>query len=264
MEKILVAGDTHGDVNHLRHLIAVAKRHDCPAVFVLGDFGFWAHFKTGVEFLDHLDKHAGRENVLVYFLDGNHDKTSLVMSLYSHDRDAEGFVRVRDNVLYAPRGHRWTWAGTRFITLGGAFSVDKDYRLEKERLERRGPGTYWFPEEEMTDEDMATFLLDNTPVDIMLAHDKPHASNPGWNRKNILECSFNQHRLQMAVHALEPQLFLHGHLHYRYTDHIRVTADTWCRVEAFTPNPEAAERGYRREDSRAVLHIAEKRIEEIP
>lgn len=263
VEMLLVAGDTHGDQNHVRHLLAVARRHGCAAVFVLGDFGYWEHESDGVAYLDRVDLFAGRDGLLVYFLDGNHDKTSLLLSKYSGNADDEGFLRVREHVRYAPRGHRWTWAGTRFISLGGAYSVDKAYRLELEARRRRAQ-SLWFPEEEMSDEDMARFLVDSSPVDVILAHDKPRASQPKWNRKDFPECLPNQDRLQMAVLALQPLLFLHGHLHYRYTDHIRIGGDRWCRVEAFTPNESAGEAGYDRADSRAVLHVAERRVEAIP
>lgn len=250
-----MCGDTHGNGNHIRHLFATALRNECQAIFVLGDFGYWEHGREGVEFLDRVNDRAAEVDTEIYFLDGNHDKTGLLLERYGDRRDDEGFMLVRDHIHYAPRGHRWTWAGVRFIALGGAYSTDKQWRLDRERKTGK-PGSLWFPEEEMSDEDMAAVLADGTPVDVMLAHDKPRASNPGWNREDLPECWPNQDRLQRAVAALRPRLYLHGHLHYRYKDHIRIDGHTWCQVQALTPDPDAAEPGYLRGDSRVVLDVA--------
>lgn len=217
--KILMAGDTHGNLGHAQYLVRTAKKEGCDRVFVLGDFGAWEHMQDGVKFFNTLSTYCNVNNIRMYFLDGNHDKTSLLLEKYSDDRDDEGFMNVRPYIRYAWRGHRWTWDEVKFIALGGAYSVDKDWRLEEERRHPKygGPGSLWFPEEEMSDADMDTILENGEPVDVILAHDKPRGSNPGWNRKDFPECLPNQDRLQRAVEALDPQFFLHGHLHYWYT-----------------------------------------------
>jgi hypothetical protein len=249
--RILLAGDTHGDIDHCQYLIRTALAKDCDRVFVLGDFGFWAHTERGVKFLDQLNEYASGLDVPVYFLDGNHDKTSLLMERHGDLRDDEGFVIVRPHVLYSPRGHRWTWDHAGFITLGGAYSVDKDWRLQQEEMyfDEYPPESLWFPEEEMSDEDMDAILQeDSSPVDVMLAHDKPRSSNPKWNRKDYLECLPNQDRLQRAMRVLRPRAYFHGHLHYFYTDEVwygrsdnQGMAST--KVMGLLCNPEAGESG---------------------
>lgn len=241
--KILLAGDAHGNTGYVNSLITKAANQGIDRIFVLGDFGYWEHTHDGVGFLDTVNKNAERCGVTVYFIDGNHDKTNLLLEKYDNHPDEEGFLLVREWIRYAPRGHRWTWGGTRFAAFGGAYSVDKAWRLDQERkrslaIERKNAfrepgnqlsldtsGTLWFPEEEMSDDDMTRFLGDKTGVDVILAHDKPHASTPRWNRKDIEACWPNQNRLQRAVGALQPKLFFHGHLHYYYTDKIRAGDD---------------------------------------
>lgn len=253
--RVLLGGDTHGEISQCHWLGQQAVRYGCHAVFILGDFGFWEHEPDGEDFLDDVADIAAQTKKPWYALDGNHDKTSLILDRYSNDVDDEGFLSIRPGLKYAPRGHRWTWDNTRFISLGGAYSVDKGYRLQVEAIKaarirrrnqyrpvnrRRSPdtsGTMWFPEEEMTDEDMAKILTDTTPVNVILAHDKPRGSNPDWNRKDLLECLPNQDRLQMAVTTLRPQFFIHGHLHYRYSDRVAVDAHTWCQVEGLDCDP---------------------------
>jgi Calcineurin-like phosphoesterase len=220
--RILLAGDTHGNTTHVRYLIDVAVDQGCDRIFQLGDFGAWEHMSDGRQFMDKVANYARKNAILVYFLDGNHDKTSLLLEKYGNSPDHEGFLRVRNWIFYSPRGHRWVWDEVSFISLGGAYSVDKDYRIKV--LEAQGSGKperYWFPEEEMTDEDLARIILDNPgPVDVMLAHDKPRCSNPPWNRKDIPECWPNQDRLQMAVSLMTPAHFYHGHLHFLYAQDV--------------------------------------------
>jgi hypothetical protein len=241
--RVILAGDAHGNTGYMITLINRAENAMADRVFVLGDFGYWEHTQDGIEFLNDVNKYARRSNVTVYFLDGNHDKTNLLLEKYGNNKDDEGFLIVRPWIRYAPRGHRWTWGATKFAAFGGAYSVDKAWRLDQERkrsltIERmnafREPGnqlsldtsgTLWFPEEEMTDADMERFLEDRNRVDIILAHDKPVASTPRWNRKDIEACQPNARRLQRAVVTLKPKLFFHGHLHYYYRDAIRAGND---------------------------------------
>lgn len=241
--KIMIAGDTHGNLAHWRYLINTAHEARISTIVQVGDFGYWEHMPEGVRFLDRLERTLALDpdGIQVHFLDGNHDKTGLLIDKYDAVQylNPNGSIKVRQHINYLSRGLRWTWGGTRFIALGGAYSIDKAYRLELEKQGSGKPGRYWFPEEEMTDADMAQILLDTEPVDVILAHDKPRASNPMWNRKAFAECLPNQDRLQLAVNTLKPKLFVHGHLHYRYTDTIRSGDDTWTKVEGLHCDPEA-------------------------
>lgn len=143
----------------------------------------------------------------------------------------------------------------RFAAFGGAYSVDKAWRVEAEQ-KRGKPGTLWFPEEEMTDAEFYRHLADPTSVDVLLSHDKPRDSRPDWNRKDLPGCLPNQDRIQTAAMVLTPRLLVHGHLHYRYTDRIRVGED-WCRVEGLAADPDAMGRDYVKGESWMVLNLAE-------
>jgi predicted phosphodiesterase len=277
--KILVAGDVHGapDRYHHGYLARKAGALGCDAVFCLGDFGFWEHVASGVQFLDEVNTLAENTGVPWYAIDGNHDKTSLVLERYGALISQEGFLTVRPHLLYAPRGHRWTWEGVRFMSLGGAYSTDKEYRLWEEaknhksieqqnryRREAGHPerdsdtsGTLWFPEEEITDAQIEDILADQSPIDVLFTHDKPRGSHPGWNRKDLEECWPNQDRIQRVAVALKPKLLMHGHLHYKYNQMIRIGDDnTWCDVYGLDCDAIAGEKiGYKRDDSWAVLTV---------
>ncbi|MFE7800519.1 metallophosphoesterase [Nocardia sp. NPDC057440] len=272
MGNVLMTGDIHGNTDHAVRLVRVAVREKCTRMFVLGDFGAWEHTPEGRRYFDVVNRVARKLRVQVYFLDGNHDKSSLVHELYDGKADDDGFLVCRSNIRYAPRGHRWVWEETRFAAFGGAYSVDKSWRLAKEAQSERNAqrrrrfgssrrpatvGKLWFPEEQMTDEEFdAVLTADTSPVDVLLAHDKPRDSAPDWNRKNLPECLPNQDRIQRAVNTLRPGLMLHGHLHYRYTDMIRCGADHWTQVDGLGADPEASHRhDYDHDQSWLVLQL---------
>lgn len=283
--KVLFAGDTHGQVDQIAYLVHQAWLERAEAIFILGDFGAWEHEKSGEEFLDAVDFLATRQGIPVYFLDGNHDKSSLLHEYY--EPNEEGFLVCRESLFYAPRGLRWTWNGRTFMSFGGAYSVDKAERLESERdkfkkaakrekyrrAAYRPPkeiptyeGTLWFPEEEATDEELDAILAaDSSHVDVLLTHDKPIASSPTYNRKDwtkIPGCEPNQRRVQRLVTELRPNLLLHGHLHIRYTDQIRSSGESWTTVVGLHCDPKAGSHlpGYRREDSWLCLEITPQRV----
>lgn len=233
MRQITLAGDWHGYLPHARWVLEWSRERGIETVFQVGDFGLWEHERSGVDYLDGLQVAADEFNVDVYCLAGNHDNEKLALQLHAADFDGEGFVLLRPRVKFAARGHRWTWEGTRFIALGGAYSVDKQWRVQsedwrtrksREAHEKYGAAfhdfteTMWFPDEQLTDENVTTATDDDTPVDVMLTHDKPLRSAPGWNRKDLVECKPNQERIQRVVDELHPLLLAHGHLHYPYHD----------------------------------------------
>lgn len=280
MGKLLVIGDLHGNTSHALALLREATQRGCERVFALGDFGAWEHTPAGRRYFDVVNKAARKDDVMVYFLDGNHDKTSLIHELYDDKRDDEGFLTCRSNLRYAPRGHRWTWEDTRFAAFGGAYSVDKQRRLAWEAhrankaAEHRKYGsvrkrstaaeTLWFPEEQMTDAELDALLgADSSPVDILFTHDKPRDAHPDFNRKKHPDCLPNQARIQRVVDTLRPAVMFHGHLHYRYTDHLWPEEGEPTRVEGLAADPDASSRpDYHRDDSWFLLPLPYSRAEE--
>lgn len=274
--RILISGDTHGNLPWLsRYVIPAAEYLNVDRILVLGDFGYWEHTVPGVTFLDQLNKQLPMP---LYWLHGNHDKHSLALKRWGADRDDEGFIRIRENILYIPQGHSWTWAGAKLRSFGGAYSTDKEYRLrlelkryqklaaaEQNRAVRLGvsprpvpsqSGTIWFPEEQMSATEMDNLLAaDSEPKDIVFSHDKPFAAKPGWNRKDLPLCEPNQQLLQRALEVHRPTYWFHGHLHYWYTD-VVYTGDKETAVVGLAPDDEAREDIWTREQTWALLELS--------
>lgn len=256
---LLVAGDIHGDPQHIAYLFERAINQDVQAILNVGDFGYWEHQPGGGAFLDLCSSLAVDNDMPLYWIDGNHENHTMLRERYGPNGENykptdEGFWEIRPGVYYIPRGTRWTWNGVRLMGLGGAYSVDKDYRLAREqgrvsiewgwtaghvrKFGATGPGTMWWPEEELSDEELEFALSDPEPLDILFSHDKPRASNPPWNRKDLLECYPNQDKIQTVIRNLTPKLVVHGHLHFRYEDQIRARDDLTTYVVGLDCNPD--------------------------
>lgn len=266
---VLVVGDVHGDLVHAKRLAAVAVKENVDGIVQVGDFGFWEHHPSGAEFLDRLSKLATETGKPWRWVDGNHEAHTTLRAIYGpsgprHEVTPEGFWVIRPGVFYIPRGNRWSWNGVRLMGLGGAYSVDKGWRVaslrrrieheEQKNAYRRAKGhperdvweqvvrfQSWWPEEELTDAEVEAALVDPKPIDVLFTHDKPFASSPRWNRKAGPECEPNQRRIQTVVNTLHPRLLVHGHLHYRYTDVIRCGDDLSTTVIGLDCNDAAHE-----------------------
>lgn len=276
----MVLGDTHGNADWLRYYVfPTAMALEVDAIVQVGDYGFWEHEPAGVRFNDEVDDMAETSGIPLYWLRGNHDKSSLAWETYGDFQTDDGFVVVRKNVFFIPDGLLWAWQGRTFRAFGGAYSVDKSWRLNREKRiyemsvteeeykaskENRQPkfvkptaGTLWFPEEEMTDEDMQRFLdEDSSQLDFVFSHDKPRQTNPGWNRKDLPLCLPNQQRLQRALEAHEPSYWFHGHLHHHYVQHLRgPRAERITTVISLDPDSDAAEMNWSKDQTWALIDL---------
>lgn len=209
--KILVAGDTHGDAHWWSRLVKYATKHHCKTLVQLGDFGYWEHTEDGRAFLRSVSRQCVAAGIVAYFIDGNHENHPLLWEQYP--ANADGFCEVRPNLFYIPRGHTWEWDGVRFMGLGGAYSIDKGWRLNSEE-KRHAPRTLWWPTETITAFD-AHQAKQAGPIDVMFSHDCPWGIHlPGI--KGEFETSNENRRLLLeVVKATLPRLLVHGHYHMR-------------------------------------------------
>lgn len=263
---MLVVGDLHGDPRFTVQTFRKALDVGADCIVQVGDFGYWEHMRGGDAYLDYCSELAKAHALPLFWIDGNHENHTLLRAVYGpggpkHKPTPEGFWEIRDGVYHIPRGTRWSWSNVRMMGLGGAYSVDKYDRLGREKKKYRDhveannhrvkagaptrrfdPSVHqeWWPEEEITDAELAAAIADPAEIDILFTHDKPRGSNPEWNRKDIQECWPNQDKIQTVVRSLHPKLLVHGHLHWRYRDTIPAGDDgLHCRVEGLSCNVDA-------------------------
>lgn len=207
MRKIWLLGDTHGSGHWVNNVQQRAFDAGADCIFQLGDFGVW-HGRRGKEFLDMVSNYAEDAGVPFYFLDGNHEDFVRLNDLVRKGEvNEDGHIEIRSNLFYSPRGHKWEWSGKTFMSMGGAISIDKD---------RRVFGKSWWPEEEITDEQVAK--VEEGKVDVLLSHDAPLNPLPKFARTPRFDrmSEPNQDRLRQVFDKVTPEYVFHGHFHYPY------------------------------------------------
>jgi hypothetical protein len=182
-------------------------REGCDLIFQVGDFGFWPH--TDPEYVDQVNRHLLKQDMWMVWIDGNHENFDV---LYTTEwpRTEKGFWRIADRVMYAPRGHRWQWDGLNFLSLGGGYSIDKQWRLSQ------GPmGVYWWPQETITLREVYK-AIEGGAVDVMFTHDMPTGVDLGITLyKENPEDVQNRMAVRTVVNDVKPKRLYHGHYHHR-------------------------------------------------
>jgi hypothetical protein len=88
----------------------------------------------------------------------------------------------------------------------------------------RREGETWWPEETITDEDVAACLRGwgSDHPDILVSHDVPTDGQEAMARteywKDEPDTTANRAKLQQIVDELHPKMVIHGHYHVRYKE----------------------------------------------
>lgn len=213
--RILILGDTHGNTAATVHAIQKAKLHDATHIVQCGDFGLWTHFANGIKFLDDLEAELRKHNIQFVWLDGNHeDFDALQAFMYSTYQTDKGFYPIRTHILYSPRNNAWTWDNKRFMTLGGAVSIDR---------RNRKPGITWWEQENIKDSDVANAFSvierdrnRDKPVDYFFSHDCSDKT-PFYDRlKPDIDSKINRQKMDRVLDFMRPRFHFHGHMHTKY------------------------------------------------
>lgn len=216
--RVGLLGDTHGSPFTVISKLDYFQNEGVTKILQVGDFGFWPG-RRGKKFLEHVKNDLDKRGMMIYVTPGNHEDYDYINGLSTF---SDGWKYATSNIAVAPRGHRWEWEGVSFVSLGGAPSVDRAWRLEENK---RSYFPVWWAAEDITGEDIQKTISGGS-ADVMIAHDAPYgipslesALGPSLWTKEDLEYSF-QGRLKMlsAVEGVSPKLFFHGHYHFRVDD----------------------------------------------
>jgi hypothetical protein len=200
-----VAGDWHGNFSWASSCLREAKANDIDLILQVGDFGYWEHTADGKFYLDRLSDNAVLRGVQVVWLDGNHENHTMLREKYADaERSEEGFWKIRENIWYSPRANVWEWYGKRLMTLGGAFSIDREWRKFGE--------SYW-AEETITPEEEA-LAISRGKIDFLFTHDAP-TNIPMDLWKTDYESQAQRQSVSRVADATRPSVWYHGHYHYQ-------------------------------------------------
>ena len=173
----LITGDCHGRVAERMSMIHDSMPEYKPeetAVIILGDAGL-------LYYLNKTDQKHKREasayGYTIYCVRGNHEarpSEELGMHLI-HDDFVGGAVWIEDEfplIRYFCAWGIYEILGRKTLVIGGAYSIDKFYRLQN--------GWRWFKDEQLKDFEMAACLKNSKDreFDFILSHTCPLSFQP--------------------------------------------------------------------------------------
>lgn len=142
---IYITGDIHGEVFRIAAAVARFNIDSEDVIVLLGDVGMnYYGNKRGDR---HRKKRLNKLGVPMFCIHGNHEMRPGTIPSYHEVEWHGGAVYVEDdysNLLFAKDGEVYDLNGQKTIVIGGAYSVDKWYRLQCD--------LNWFPDEQPSEE----------------------------------------------------------------------------------------------------------------
>lgn len=172
---IYYMGDIHGEVFHVRDAIARYEISDKDVIVILGDVGINYYGNNHGD--QHRKKKLNKLGVPIFCIHGNHEMRPETIPTYHEEKWQGGAVYVEDaypNLLFAKDGEVYDLDGQKTLVIGGAYSVDKWYRL---RMDMN-----WFADEQPSDEIKGRVIRKleelEWQVDVVLSHTCPERYIP--------------------------------------------------------------------------------------
>lgn len=216
IKHLYVTGDTHGSV--MPRLSHINSPPEETAVIVLGDvgFNFWLN-KTD----KHLKQAVQDSGFTVYCVRGNHEE---------RPENIEGMIKFANEEIYGPvylqpqypnikyliDGQVYNFNGNRTLVIGGAYSVDKWYRLSRKRS---NGWSGWFKDEQLTEEEMQNIsdFCKGQSFDLVLSHTCPYSWMPTDLFLNGIDQNSVDNSMERWLDELKEEInyniWLFGHYH---------------------------------------------------
>ena len=170
---LLACGDIHGKRSRLEELVVLLKGYPGKkTLLVCGDMGFTFTEEEMTTFVRDMEGLA--EELEIVFVDGNHENFDCLNALPVEEYRGALTHVLGPNVRHLMRGEIIELEGKTILGLGGARSVDRDWR-EEHRLTTGQ--RIWWPEELPGQSDveraMANLRSRAWKVDYILTHAAP-------------------------------------------------------------------------------------------
>lgn len=218
--KWLCTGDIHGRLDRFQNFDFGNSTPENTAMIILGDAGF-NYYLSGRD--DRMKQAAAKLPCTFYCVRGNHEARPEdipgMTTLY--DKNVDGTVYYQPeypNIRYFWDGSYYYIAGRHTLVLGGAYSIDKHYRLAQ--------GWQWFENEQLNKEERdyiyhyieELIYTNDFDVSLVLSHTAPEAYEPRELFLNFIDQSAVDKTMEVwlqSIYELLPDitLWLFGHYH---------------------------------------------------
>lgn len=232
IQHLIYTGDVHGGFAAITRISNIQRnipdyKPEETMIVILGDSGlnFW---------LNNTDKKYKKlinsMNYHIYCVRGNHEqRPELIKSMVLvNDENVNNVVYMEEafpNIRYFVDGKIYNLLGYKCLVVGGAYSVDKWYRLARAGYTRDEAETAdpkkcgWFKDECLTAAEMATIMeeIKGESVDFILSHTCPLSWEPTDLFLNGIDQSTVDKSMEVWLDELKDNVkwkyYLFGHYH---------------------------------------------------
>ena len=250
--KWFLKGDCHGNFIWLEK---IEYNPEDTAIILLGDVGLNFYLNKS----DYkIKKVVNSKGFKLYCLRGNHEArpTQIRGIEYRFDEEVDNYIYVEPsfpNIRYLVDGYVYKFGQYRCLCIGGAYSVDKWYRLARggyteETNDPRKTG--WYPNEQLTHDEMSSIQQDiyRIKVDFVFTHTCPLSFQPtdlflGFVDQSKVDNTM-EYWMEQIKDTFEWQVWCFGHYHAdrlerpyveQYYKDIEDLDTIWHRWENYTP-----------------------------
>lgn len=126
---IYATGDTHGDLTRVKNFITKINCSNEDIIVILGD--------VGINYFGRENEHSAKKKYnaygpTIFCIQGNHEDRPYNFTSYKTKKWHGGIVYYEEefpNIIFAKDGEVYDLDGKKAMVLGGAYSVDKWYRI---------------------------------------------------------------------------------------------------------------------------------------
>jgi len=209
---VYITGDIHGRPDRVFQFCKMMNPKRTDTIILLGDVG--ANYYGGKRD-DAMKDILNKMNVNILCIHGNHEKRPQNIETYKSDMWCGGRVLREDkypHLLFALDGEIYNIEGHSYLVIGGAYSVDKFYRLENHWM--------WFEDEQPSEAIKAYVerqVEQNRSIDYVLSHTCPFKYEPREAFLNQIDQSTVDDSTERWLDGIEEKLdykaWFCGHWH---------------------------------------------------
>lgn len=210
---IYITGDTHGDFNRIDYFCRINNTTKDDILIILGDTGL--NYYGGKKDVKRKQQ-VSDFPITIFSIHGNHENRPENIDTYKTKEFHSGIVYYEEeypNILFAKDGEIFDFNGLKTLVIGGAYSIDKHYRLLN--------GWNWWEDEQPSEETkkIVEEKLENLNwnIDVILTHTCPLSLEPReWFLKFVDQSTVDKTTetwLENIREKLDYKYWFCGHFH---------------------------------------------------
>lgn len=224
---IYITGDKHGDIQEIEMFAKEHKTSKDDILILLGDAGFNYYRKKDrktnlyhkIETED-VYQYLKKIDLTILVVQGNHEAPAWCCDdVHETFRFGNTLYQANDadNIYYLKNGEIYWFNEKSYLVLGGAFSVDRNWRHIPYTDEEDSCCGYYFPEEQMSDDQFKraweSIKEANYSVYGVLSHTCPKPIVPLYAIDKILANDRMETKLEEIASQLLFDIWYFGHFH---------------------------------------------------